>query len=231
MFNRFRRANLRVIYPFAVEVSSELGLFARPDTGSESCSDIIPYSSKFRGIIESICWFPEVETIPLAVGICFEPEFTSFTYNSYSPSRKSDNVKNREACQIRNTLLLNPRYVLLGGFCNTSEPVKKINYAHACQEMLARRIKNKTNFRQPVMGESGFFIKASKPKTPIFNSNYILPGFPCSDPNKKTRWIVARVNDGVFNYVDNYGVAKKDGFFCFENKQTNNLLNKFLSKC
>lgn len=226
---------MRVLYPFSIEISSSLGLFARPDTGSEPCSTLIPYNSKFKGIVESYCWNPNIETLPLAVGMCFEPELTSFTFNSHSPDRKSDTINKQAACQIRNTWLVNPRYQLLGAFYNKSEQITQ-NHAHACQEMLARRIRSGRDFRQPVMGRSGFFIKAKKPITPIFEHlNYEFPGFPTiqiKEGKQLTQWSVAKVNNGVFKYSsEDYGVKTEGGFFCFGNEKTNDLLNKFLKKC
>ncbi len=61
-------------YPIIVEVAAELGMFARPDTGSEPFSYPLPTATAARGMIESILRILGTEIKIIAIGTCNTPQ-------------------------------------------------------------------------------------------------------------------------------------------------------------
>ncbi len=232
-------------YPFAIEYAAELGMFARPDTGSEPCSYEVPSQSAAKGMIESICRLKGASVEPVAVGMCFQPSWVNFSYNSYSPLRKSDQITKESHCQIRATVLEKPRYVILGLVHylggNVPDKYNAINHAHSAQVQLARRVKSGRFFSHPVMGWKDFPVsECSSQKTSIHNYNSIIPNFKSVDFNEGKVLYAARQNveikDGVVHYGGNHEVIIKEKLIngsliktlTFASEQLDDMLDEFV---
>jgi CRISPR-associated Cas5-like protein len=202
------------IYPFSVEFSGDFGMFVRPDTGSEPFSYEIPTKSTARGMIESICWIKNALIEPIAVGICYEPSWIGYTYNSYSPYRKADLISSGNACQIRAGIVVNPRFVILG-LCHSLNNQKNGNNAHSLQDQLRRRVNAKKFHNVPVMGWKDFPVNEfSTQKTSIQPRNGIIPilasvKFANGDVEFESTQNV-KMENGVVNYEQYEEVVLKD---------------------
>ena len=231
-------------YPFAIEYASELGMFARPDTGSEPCSYEVPSQSAAKGMIEAICRIKGASIEPIAVGICFKPSWTNYSYNSFSPIRKSEQIATDSACQIRATVLEKPRYVILGliHYLGGEIPDKyrEVNHAHSAQIQLARRVKSGRFYSPPVMGWKDFPVSdCTFPKTSIHQYNSVIPNFKSVEFDNGKVVLTARQNveikDGVVHYGSTHEIVVKNKTIngsvvkslTFASENLDNMLNQF----
>jgi CRISPR-associated Cas5-like protein len=226
-------------YPFAVEVAAELGMFASPDTGSEPCSYLVPPQSAAKGIIESICRLKAAKIEPVAVGICFTPKWERYAFNSFSPIRKNDQINRDLACQIRATVLVHPRYVILGLITTIREQVpvelSRINHAHSAQAQLARRLRQGRFFSAPVMGWKDFPVHTcTVPKTPITQYNSILPTFATTSFYNGGVEMKFKQNmpieNGVLRYTDEPVMLDKEGKLTFASVVLRTQLSDFVGE-
>ena len=176
-------------YPFAIEFAGRFGMFARADTGSEPCSYEVPTKSVAKGMIESISRLAGAVVEPVAVGMCNSPQWLDYAFNSYSPHRKRSQRDEGNPCQIRTSILENPRYVILGlihgrddSWVNEKDKYRnidiRINQAHFAQQRLLRRVKKGVYREVPVMGWKDFPVNdISLQKTSIISYNSVIPIF------------------------------------------------------
>lgn len=205
------------IYPFRVEVAAELGMFARPDTGSEPCSYVVPTQSAAKGIVESICRIKGAQTEPVAAGICFTPHWTGYSFNSYSPLRKNNQIVDENSCQIRATALLHPRFVIVGVFHNMKdaapEHLRHLNHAHSAQIQMARRIRRGQFHSIPVMGWKDFPVHTcTVQRTSVQPYNTVIPTFATGSFHNGLEVSFAQdvpIRDGVVHYTDEKTVIRE----------------------
>lgn len=171
-------------YGIGFEVYGEFGMFADPSSGSDAVTYPLPTFSACRGMIEGICRVSAVKLSVIAVGTCSMPQLFSYTYNSLAITRHPTNVKNKQAVQIRETVLLKPRFQILAlleqdpsGVVPSQHMGK--NCAHAMQEQFFRRLYRGQNFYPVSLGRKEFLATYVGPqKTPIEKRyNMVLPSF------------------------------------------------------
>jgi len=171
---------LRKKYGIALEVSGKLGMFARPETGSDGCSYPIPPASACLGIIQSVCRVRGAEITVVAVGVCSEPRLVPYSLNSNSAIRKQDTINSGDMCQKRVTVLENPTFQILAYVVTDAskghERYTHINHAHSLQEQFNRRLKDGQNFTPVCLGWKEFIASyVGVPKSPVLKNyhNYI----------------------------------------------------------
>lgn len=228
------------IYPFVVEFKAEFGMFARGDTGSEPTSYELPTASNARGMIEAICRIKGSEIEPVATGICSRPQWLSYTCNSYSPHRKSNQINDGNPCQIRANILQEPHFVVIGLIHSLNKDIPNhlgINHAHACSDILSRKIKSGRAWTTPCMGWSDFPVTDYiAQETPIYAYNSILPTFLSITYDNNGRVIKnCRQNVPIENGVIHYGgnekvIIKENGMITFANSELSEMLDRFIRK-
>jgi CRISPR-associated protein Cas5d len=214
-------------YAIAFEIASSLGIFAAPDTGSEPSSYPLPTASACKGVIESIYWIKGIHLRVVAVATCGMPSWTNFAFNSGSPLRKRDTIEQDSPCQIRATVLENPRFQILATVENSHDPALDQNYqrnnnAHRFQDQFLLRVKKGQSFHPPCMGWKEFALSYCGPQvTPIEQKfNTVLPAmlFRMFDDNgnpKVESIMNVRIANGVLRYTDD-AVVIRDGILAFD---------------
>jgi hypothetical protein len=219
------------IYPFLIEVRATMGMWARLDCGSEPFSEIVPSPSSARGLVESIRWVRPVHTEIVGSALCFQPRHTSYAFNSRSPERKSDQIKNDHALQIRASVLVDPIYQILGFFSNKEEG--KENLAHSCQSQFARAIKRGVAFHTPVMGWKDFPLTYfGLPQTNILPMNVEIPvmsSMVYGADGVSVKQAAAEIKDGVCQYGQ-FGCRNDSGRLQFTDEFLNKELDKFITE-
>lgn len=213
-------------YPIGIEIASSLGIFAAPDTGSEPSSYPLPSASACKGIIESIYWIKGINLRIVAVATCGMPSWTNFAFNSGSPIRKDSTIRKDSLCQIRATVLKNPRFQILATVENSYNPAldeqyQQNNNAHRFQDQFLLRVKKGQSFHPPCMGWKEFGLTYCGPQiTPVEEKfNTVLPAMlfrvfdAHGNPNAESIMNV-RVKDGILRYTDD-PVVVRDGILAF----------------
>lgn len=222
------------VYPFAVEFSADFGMFSRPDSGSESCSYVVPTRSAARGMIESICWLKYATVEIAGCGICFEPSWTNYAFNSFASSRKTKLVNTMSPSQIRTSILVKPRFIILG-YAMSKVQMPGLNHAHSFSCQLARRVRFGRYHSRPVMGWKDFPVTdCTTPKTPLVDYNCVVPTL-CDVSYSPSAEVITRFSQNVpiVNGVLSYGnepVENRDGFLTFKSEELDFLTKKFIKE-
>lgn len=211
-------------YGIAFEVSSEMGMYARPDSGSDSCSYSIPTIPACIGKIESVARVIDVNIDIVAIGICNKPKWTDYSFNSHSLLRKPDLVKGKNALRIKSSVLQNPKFQILALLSNRI--IKKINGAHSFQTQFLRRMRKGQSFHFVSMGPREFIADIDFIHTPIiedYNENipsYVVSNFPRTIQNN------LKIRNGVA-YFDQEKVVVKNGLLQFANTEIQKYIDKW----
>lgn len=200
-------------YPISFEIGGKLGMFKRPDSGSDGCSYAIPPASAAFNMTQSICRIVGVDIIIAAIGICNPTRWVTYSFNSKASNRKSNLVKNKQSCQIVYTVLENPRFQILGYAVNNNIKHPKhlnTNNAHSFQEQFNRRLSRGIYYRMPCLGLNQFVPNyLGHPITPIRSEmNMIFPSMIHGDYNKKSYYSDIKNNKPIINFEIKNGVAK-----------------------
>ncbi len=199
-------------YAIALEVGGPLGMFADHTSGSDAVSHPLPTPSTCEGIINSIIRVMGVSIHIVAVGTCRMPSWTQYKYNSHTPLRKSDLVKSGSALQTKETVLLEPRFQILGYLTNklsqtgVPERYKGINCAHSMQEQFFKRLKRGQNFTPTALGRKEFLADYVGPQITAIEHSFqtVIPSmsnrFFGSDGVDCTYLQNVRVNAGVIHF-------------------------------
>lgn len=223
-------------YPFAIEFGAEFGMFASYDSGSESHSYVVPTKSAAIGMVQSICRLKGASIEPCAIGVCYKPAWTPYAFNSFSPYRKNGQITGETYTQIRASVLVRPKFVILGLIHPSGVNVpgrSQVNHAHACQCQLARRVKRGQFFSPPVMGWKDFPVTdCTAPKTPIEPYNCFIPTFgyttyPEGGGIKQNFLQNIEVKNGCLTYGSEE-VEVKGGFLAFKSASLNKALESFV---
>lgn len=140
-------------YPISMEVQGPMGMFARPDSGSELTSYCVPPKSAAKGMFESILYDPRVEVQPQFVRVCRMPHFVDAGISTaFSPLRPPHSQNNGYSLQRRMIALSHPHFQLYA----VARQIKpdKINHGHSYQGRFNRRIKMGRSFRTVSLGTS-----------------------------------------------------------------------------
>ena len=221
-----------------MEVRGKLGMFARPDTGSEPSSYSVPPPSACQGMIESICRIRGTKVNVVAIGVCSPPTCLNYSFTSMSPIRKPSTIKIDAPCIIRSTVLENPAYQILAIIENDSrvpqpEKYKNINAAHSFQEQFFRRLIRGQKFETTSLGCRNFHASyVGLPVTPIIEYNEIIPSFLSQMWNDEGELEVdtiqnAQVKNGVLN-LSKHELIVKDGVMRFVNVALDKTIRSFL---
>lgn len=154
-------------YPIEVEIAGDFAMFAKPHAGADGASYPVPTFSAVKGMLETICFLPGARIVPIEVGICRPIRFAPRGYNSrYAAARKSDQIKRATALQRRETVLVDVCYQIKAVVINhegrhisrSGQPWRGQgnNYAHALQEIFARRVRRGQRFRTTCLGRTDF---------------------------------------------------------------------------
>lgn len=200
----------RKIYPIALEISGDFGMFADPLSGSEAVSYPLPPISACMGIISSILYVKNAELFIVATATCNFPRWTPTAYNSFSPKRviKSEDL----ALQVRESMLEDPCFQILAFFCSKNNITQPVCSGHSAQEQFFRRVRRNQCFRYPCLGRKELFAKYwGPPKTPIQQDYSTV--IPCmvQETLKESRInrVVqnnVQVKNGVLKYESNFDV-------------------------
>ena len=213
-------------YPIEIEVEGQFAMFARPDTGSDASSYIVPTKTAAKGIIEAVLNMHTVEIHPVKVEICSPINFQSWKFNSHVFNRKPNQIKSGNALQIGYSILVDVCYKIYADVVNTdvdrvreflSDKEKEYvgngtDHARGYQSQFKRWLKQGKSQRTPHLGLSEFLVsyfgpirnntkpdKSINKKIPFF-----LNGIWDSVTFGKTvrpEFITAEVKEGVLYYV------------------------------
>jgi len=163
-------------YAIGFEVAGEMGMFRRPDSGSDGCSSVIPTPSAALGMVESVARVVDVDVHIVAIGVCFVPKWTNGAFNSHSPIRKSSLVSSGNSLITRTSVLHKPRYQILATLSNRGFRSRPTNNAHAFQEIFLRRLRKGQSWSPVCLGLKKFMATdVDFIKTPIVPYNETLP--------------------------------------------------------
>ena len=225
-------------YPIWVEISGPFGMFADATSGSESYSYPIPPPTACRGMISSIEAVVGVDINIVAVGVCNMPIWTGYSYNSFTPLRKTNLVKNNLALQIRESVLVNPCFQILALLRNEPKLLQKhhtycsANPAHMMQDLFMRRLRTNRCFRPVSIGRKEFLASYfGVPRTPIqskYNTN--LPSicvemFDNFIVKPQFRQNVS-IKNGILRYDDSIPIVVNNGILNFENPAYQQMLER-----
>ncbi len=203
----------KIKYSISMEISGEMGMWARNDTGSEKGTYPIPTFSALKGVFESILYIPSVLVIPYKIQICSPIKYQPYTFNYRGELRKPGLIKSGNTCQIRTTILYKPCYRCYAYVVNNDKEInsvpnkyKGVNHAHSYQGQFNRRLIKGKNYRTPCLGLSEFlvsYVGKFREKTKVQeNINYTLSSmvFCCFDS----------LNNGAINpsYIQNVEIIK-----------------------
>jgi len=209
-------------------------MFARPDSGSEPCSYPVPTPTAAFGIMQSILRVKSASIQIEAIGICHRPEYLDYAFNSWSSIRKEGQKRDGNACQIKATALLRPRFQICAtAKRSTVEPphpkYAHINCAHSYRDQFYRRLSKEQYYRMPTLGPSDFFSDyVGLPITPIISDyNEILHGYVLQYFDKKNGYIMQfpitetlRIAHGILQLGPEKVIAA-NGILKFENENLN----------
>ena len=157
-------------YGIAVRVSSDFGLFTRPEMKAERVSYDIITPSAARGILEAVYWKPAICWVIDRITILNEIEFTNIRRNEVSAKASTDNAlktmnnassplflsatDNRQ--QRGATVLRNPDYLIEAHFEMIPEKAGPDDSPEKHYNIVLRRLRNGQHFMQPCMGTREF---------------------------------------------------------------------------
>lgn len=220
-----------------MEVSGDFGMFARPDTGSDSTSYPIPTETACLGMFQSVCRIKGVNLKIIGSAICNDPKYMSFGYNaSKSPLRKKNNKNKKLSLIMRHTILESPILQIIALIENnhdlTPQKYKGVNCAHSFQSQFYRRLKRGQNFHQTSLGWKEFVCNyVGLPKTNVNTSyNETIPSMVWfifdKESNVKTESkLNFKIRNGIAQYDENHPLCiDENGFINFENQELKEML-------
>jgi len=155
-------------YLVELEISGNLALFSRPDTGGNPSSFPIPTWSASKGIFESIARLASGDAwiSPTAVEVCAKKSdlrrgyvrFQNYAFNYGGPLRKSNQKAQNSSLQIFSTVLSDVCFRIYGEIRGEKSRSKNkgLNPCHHLQEMFERRLARGQCHRTPCLGLSEF---------------------------------------------------------------------------
>ena len=160
------------LYAFGMEVGGPFGFWADVSTGSEMKTLPIPTNCGCIGMLESVCRTMGTKTTVVGIGVCKQPQYTRYTYNSFSNIRKSNLLPNPEkgreaACsQIRETVLTDCCFQIIAvsenfdgkGFSEKAAKHRGNNNAHAHQERFFRHLRQHRYHDNISLGRREFLV-------------------------------------------------------------------------
>jgi len=189
-----------------LEVEGRFAMFTNPSTGSAPTSFPFPTPTALKGLVETICYVPQVIFRVTELHVCKPVEYAEFGFNSTVSHLKKDehiskdNLTDGNTLQRRLTVLRDVVYHVFGYFENLSEfeirniriPEKysRTNHAHAVQEIFNRRLKRGSYTHPPFLGNKKFSCSYSGPirrneegkqlYSPCPDVNVVIPFMPKS---------------------------------------------------
>lgn len=155
-------------YSVELEISGDLALFSRPDTGGTPSSFPIPTWSAAKGMFESIARLASGDAwiSPTAVEVCVRRDdprrghvrFQNYAFNYGGPLRKSNQKAKNSSLQVFSTVLSDVCYRIYGEVTGDKSRARNggINPCHHLQEMFNRRLMLGQCHRTPCLGLSEF---------------------------------------------------------------------------
>lgn len=218
-----------------------MGLFSIPTTIPDSVSLEVPTRNAFKYMVRGVASQPGVEVVPIAVGLCFTPKFTPYSYNNrYGFANKHSKSLKGNATQMHQMVLVRPRYHLLGILVGDTSggPHGEYNHVHRMQAQFMSRLFKGSTRRMPYFGQKHFQADSiDYPKTPIKEElNFTIPIMPEAyldnqggrlDPPQFS--LNVRVKGGVYRYPDTeaVGTVVKNGILEFADPRLQGELDKW----
>jgi CRISPR-associated protein Cas5d len=212
-------------YGIAVRITSEFGLFTRPEMKAERMSYDIITPSAARGILEAVYWKPAIRWVIDRITILSNIEFTNIRRNEVSVKASTDNALRTmnnpslplfisavdSRLQRGATVLRNPDYLIEAHFEMNPERSGADDTPEKHYNIILRRLRNGQHFMQPCMGTREFparveLVEESFPKSPLQGSldlGWMLFDIDFSDQkNIQPKFFRASLQDGVLDLAD-----------------------------
>ena len=150
-------------YAIELEVSGQLAMYARPDTGASPISYPVPTWSAAKGLLESIAFLKHGEAWfhPTRTEVCRprgaaggKVTYQRYAFNYGGPLRKAVNVTAGTTMQVFATVIANPCYRIHAEILG--EAGGQRNARHYLKDLFERRIKQGRCFKTPALGWSEF---------------------------------------------------------------------------
>lgn len=225
-------------YPIRLEVAGDMGMFARPDSGSEACSYPVPPPTACIGIIESVCRIAGTKIRPIAVASCSLPKWDRYTFNSMTMFRK-EGIRNKgQAIQQTYTVVSKPHYQIVALIENDPAAVlsataakyreRGVNGAHAAQCRFAKHLLKGRSFHPVSLGLKEFMANyVGKAVTPVeIKYNDFFPSMLWSVFPKVTTRNNILSKEGVLHFDESVGVKLDDGILTFSHEGYNHALKQ-----
>lgn len=198
-------------YEIRLEVEGDMAMWRDP-TSNVICPITYPVITPTAAVslFESILFYKDkIKIVMQKINVCKPIQYYEYAFNYNGPLRKSKNIKNENAQQIKNTVLYDVCYQIFAEVENINKT--KINYAHAYQEEFMRCLKNGKIRRPMYLGVKEFGVN--------YYGNLRERTRPCDDINIYVKNIAkttfseggftrnpercdCKVEKGILKYVD-----------------------------
>jgi CRISPR-associated protein Cas5d len=210
------------------EVSGPLACWTRPDLKTERVSYPVPTPSGMRGVVEAVCWKPEITVLIRQIDVLTPIRWARITRNEVKtivtddwltkartdPGHRFDAAEDRDQ---RSTLLLRDvRYRVRFQYVtrpHATEPVAKY------RDQFRRRVERGACYQQPFLGtrefSAAFGPAASDPPEPVDLDPFVmLHSIAYGDRGQETySWFLAEVRRGVLD-VPSHGIELGNPAHC-----------------